>query len=149
MHERTYRDKLDRGCRGAHNALDQRRLRLPASTAGQTLAAGRVVRRWQDVQAPKVVRNAAANAMDGFNIDLTVRIAYWATVLLVVVVIGGYVVTRIRNTYADRSQSSVDWLMKIRELHAQGAVSEDEYRTIKTNLAARLRGELSDADERG
>jgi uncharacterized membrane protein len=87
--------------------------------------------------------------METVDPDLLMRIVYWPTVLVVVVVIGGYIVTRIRNTYAEGSQSSVDWLVKMRELHAEGAVSEDEYRTIKTNLAARLRGELNDADKRG
>ncbi|MEX0586046.1 MAG: hypothetical protein WD176_05355 [Pirellulales bacterium] len=87
--------------------------------------------------------------MEGFDLELLAKLILPPALLAVVVVIGGYVVTRIRNTYAVRSQSSVDWLMNLRELRAQGAVSEDEYRTIKTNLAARIRNELKDADEKG
>jgi hypothetical protein len=121
----------------------------PEGLDRQFVAAPRDVPSWKAMPKRKAGRNAAAEAMEPFNLDLLVKLVYWPVVLVVVVVIGGYVVTRIRNTYAEGSQSSVDWLVNLRELHAQGTVSDDEYRTIKTNLTAKLRGELKDADKRG
>jgi hypothetical protein len=45
----------------------------------------------------------------------------------------------------DRPTTS-DLLTKFRELHGRGSLSDDEYRTIKTKLAAHLDAQLTDAD---
>jgi hypothetical protein len=42
-----------------------------------------------------------------------------------------------------------DLLAKCREMHSQGVLTEAEFRTIKTKLAARLQDELKDNGETG
>ena len=37
----------------------------------------------------------------------------------------------------------------VRELHSQGELSDEEFRTIKTNLATQLQDELNDNGEKG
>ena len=53
-----------------------------------------------------------------------------------------------RGGSADDRPSSSDLLTKFRELHVRGTLSEDEYRTIKTKLAAQLESELNDDDKK-
>ncbi|MEM6329285.1 MAG: SHOCT domain-containing protein [Planctomycetota bacterium] len=53
-------------------------------------------------------------------------------------------VTRLRGGAAEDTREAHNSLAKFRELHARGGLSDDEYRTIKTQLAAKLDQELGD-----
>jgi uncharacterized membrane protein len=64
--------------------------------------------------------------------------------IFVMTAIGIAVVRRFRDRSAnDRPQSS-EMMSKFRELHAEGGLSDEEFRTIKTKLASELKAELND-----
>ena len=64
--------------------------------------------------------------------------------IFVMTAIGIAVARRYRDRSAnDRSQSS-EMMSKFRELHAEGGLSDEEFRTIKTKLASELKSELND-----
>lgn len=51
---------------------------------------------------------------------------------------------RFRDRTADDSADSTDMLSKFRELHDQGGLSDEEFRTIKTKLAGDVKPEIND-----
>lgn len=51
---------------------------------------------------------------------------------------------RFRDRTADDSSASTDMLSKFRELHDQGGLSDEEFRTIKTKLAGDVKPEIND-----
>lgn len=54
------------------------------------------------------------------------------------------VVRRYRDRKADDMSDTSDMMSKFRELHAEGGLSDEEFRTIKTKLASELSAELKD-----
>ena len=52
-----------------------------------------------------------------------------------------------RGSAADDQPAKSELLTKFRELHARGGLSDDEYRTIKTKLAAQLDTELNNTKD--
>ena len=66
--------------------------------------------------------------------------------IFLITAIGLVIVRRFRGREAGDRQDSSELISKFRDLHAQGGLSDEEYRTIKTKLAAELRSELSDTD---
>ncbi len=56
-----------------------------------------------------------------------------------------WLVTRLRDGEVDDTREANDSLAKFRELHARGGLSDEEYRTIKTQLASRLEQELGNS----
>ncbi|MCE9553006.1 MAG: hypothetical protein K8T91_06465 [Planctomycetes bacterium] len=63
--------------------------------------------------------------------------------------IGALVLSKFRGAAEkDRFEAS-DTLTKFRELHSQGQLSDEEFRTIKAKLTAELRRELRDSEEPG
>lgn len=68
-----------------------------------------------------------------------------ATVTLVTILV--YVIGRIRAGMTEEEGGASELLTNFREMHAQGELSDEEFRTIKTRLTARLQQELKDAEE--
>jgi hypothetical protein len=60
---------------------------------------------------------------------------------------GIYVIGRVRAGINAKEPPANEWLTKFKELHAQGELSDEEYRTIKAMLAERLQRELNITDE--
>ena len=60
---------------------------------------------------------------------------------------GIYVIGRVRAGINAKEYPANEWLTKFKELHAQGELSDEEYRTIKAMLAERLQQELNSTDE--
>ena len=60
-----------------------------------------------------------------------------------------YFVRRLRGSTEEDQVSTSDMLTKFREMHAEGVLSDEEYRTIKTNLSARLQNEIKDNETAG
>lgn len=56
---------------------------------------------------------------------------------------------RLRGSTEEDQVSTSDMLTKFREMHAQGVLSDEEYRTIKTNLSTRLQSEIKDNETAG
>ncbi len=63
------------------------------------------------------------------------------------VAVGVYVIGKFRAGIRDREPQSSEWLTNFQEMHDQGELNEEEFRTIKAMLAARLQQELNDTDE--
>ncbi|HEV3137541.1 MAG TPA: SHOCT domain-containing protein [Pirellulales bacterium] len=61
--------------------------------------------------------------------------------------VGVYVIARVRAGIGGKDPPANEWLTKFRELHAQGELSDEEYRTIKAMLAERLQRELNGTDK--
>ncbi len=72
----------------------------------------------------------------------TAQLVIWSGVLVGVVIVGFYVISKFRPTRDNESYSTSDWITHFRELHASGVLAEEEFRTIKTKLARQLQEEL-------
>lgn len=64
--------------------------------------------------------------------------------VFVLTAIGIAIVRRFRDTGSDDTAESSDMMTRFRDLHEQGGLSDDEFRTIKGKLAAKLRADLGD-----
>jgi uncharacterized membrane protein len=73
----------------------------------------------------------------------------WAAVFAVIVPVVIYVLGKIRPEPVQQEPSASELMSKFRELHSKGHLSDTEFRTIKTTLAARLQDELKDNGETG
>ena len=62
---------------------------------------------------------------------------------------GIYVIGRVRAGINAKEPPANEWLTKFKELHSQGELSDEEYRTIKAMLSARLQEEIKDSGEEG
>ena len=65
------------------------------------------------------------------------RIVEWTTLLVLLIVAMFYIVAKVRDGLKDDDNDANELLTKFREMHAQGDLSDDEFRTIKTRLAQR------------
>lgn len=73
----------------------------------------------------------------------------WVGVLAVFLTIAYYVISTIRPKPVQKERRASQWLSKFRELHSEGELSDEEFRTIKTTLATQLQEELKDNGEKG
>ncbi|MBI3836530.1 MAG: SHOCT domain-containing protein [Planctomycetia bacterium] len=64
------------------------------------------------------------------------------------VAVGIYVIGRVRADIHRKEPPASEWLTNFKELHAQGELSDEEYRTIKAMLAERFEQEINSTDER-
>jgi len=69
--------------------------------------------------------------------------------LAVFIVTAIYVLGLIRDKAAQQEPTASELLSKFRESHSRGGLSDEEFRTIKTTLAARIQAELKDNGETG
>jgi uncharacterized membrane protein len=60
---------------------------------------------------------------------------------------GVYVIGKVRAGMKGTEPKASEYLTNFEELHAQGELSDEEYRTIKAVLAERLQQELKVTDE--
>jgi uncharacterized membrane protein len=75
------------------------------------------------------------------------RAALWFAAIFALLALAFLVLRKWRGDSAEDRPPASELLTKFRELHVQGSLSEDEYRTIKTKLAARLHTKLNDNDK--
>jgi hypothetical protein len=68
-------------------------------------------------------------------------------VMASLVAIGVYAIGKIRGQAVQKEPPASELLTKFRELHSQGALSDEEFRTIKTTLKERLQRELGDRSD--
>ncbi len=67
--------------------------------------------------------------------------------MFVLTAIGISVARRYRDREAQDISATSDIMSKFRELHAEGGLSDEEFRTIKTKLAHELKTELTTSPE--
>ncbi len=77
------------------------------------------------------------------------QVVLWLAGGAVLISVGIYVVVKVRQGFSESGAASHHLMTNFRELHSQGELSDDEYRTIKAMLAARLQQELKDKGEEG
>ena len=73
--------------------------------------------------------------------------ALWFAVIFALSALALVALRRWRDGAYDTQQDANQLLTKFRELHGQGGLSDDEYRTIKTKLARQLDAKLNDNDQ--
>lgn len=71
-----------------------------------------------------------------------VPLALALAALAIAVVLGGYLIGRIRAAYSQQGPTTQDLLTDFRELHSQGELSDEEFRTIKSMLSEQLAQEV-------
>jgi hypothetical protein len=77
------------------------------------------------------------------------RLVLWLAVVAILVAIAWYVIGKIRPKPVQKERPASQWLSKCRESHSRGELSDEEFRTIKTQLAEPLQDELSGNGEKG
>ncbi|MBX7165510.1 MAG: hypothetical protein K1X74_04090 [Pirellulales bacterium] len=77
-------------------------------------------------------------AMAEFLSTPAAQLVLWITILSMLLAAGWYVVGRIRQAGYSSGPNTAETLADFRELHAKGELSDEEYRTIKSMLAARM-----------
>lgn len=74
--------------------------------------------------------------------------ALWFAAIFALLALAILVVRRFRGDAVDDQPGANELLVKFRELHARGGLSDDEYRTIKTKLATQVEAELSSSEKK-
>ncbi len=109
---------------------------------------------WQDVANISFPLGVAAGgSMDRFwngtGWDDAKWIVLWVAVLAALVAVAAYVIGKIHPKSVQKEPTASQWLSKYRDLHSQGKITDEEFRTIKTTLAEQLQDELNDNGETG
>jgi hypothetical protein len=91
---------------------------------------------------------AADDGMDRFWQAEPEWLVVWLAVLAILLAVAWYVVDKIRPKPAKKEPLASQWLSKYRELHSQGVLSDEEFRTIKTTLNKQLQDELKRNEEK-
>ncbi len=72
------------------------------------------------------------------------QVILWTLVGVALCAMGAYVVKRFRDRKGDDQPNTSELLTNFREMHSQGGLSDEEFRTIKAKLASDLKAALSD-----
>ena len=75
------------------------------------------------------------------------QLVFWLAIGAVLMAVAVYVLGKIRGQPAQQEPTASEMISKFRELHSRGVLSDAEFRTIKTRLAARLGDEVKDNGE--
>ena len=105
--------------------------------------------RWQNVFGLVSEGAAAGGGMERFWESWPELTVLWLAVLAILVAVAWYVIEKIRPKTVQKERKASQWLSKFRDLHTQGELSDEEFRTIKTTLAAQLQDELKGNGEKG
>jgi uncharacterized membrane protein len=77
------------------------------------------------------------------------QIIIWLAVLAVLVAVAVYVVRKFRDLAAGQQNQGSELMSNFRELHSQGDLTDEEFRTIKNKLAGRMQDELKRSEDKG
>ncbi len=77
------------------------------------------------------------------------RLVILAAVTAALAAVGIYVVAKVRRSFVESGPTANDLITNFRELHSEGELSDEEYRTIKATLAARLQQQLKGRNQAG
>ena len=78
-----------------------------------------------------------------------VRFVILMTVIGMLSAVGWYIVSKFRGGSDQGRLSSSEMLTNLREMRQQGDVTEEEFRTIKSQLSARLKDEFNNNKQQG
>ncbi len=74
------------------------------------------------------------------------RAVIYVAILLVLMIVGYYLVRRFRGQTDDDGLTASELMTNFREMHDGGAISEKEFRTIKTKLNEQLQNEVDEPE---
>jgi hypothetical protein len=74
---------------------------------------------------------------------LTSELWIWVVVLAAVMGVGVYVLEKLRHLSVSSRSMPQEWLTQFREMHSQGVLSDQEFRTIKTALTPKVQQEIN------
>ena len=77
------------------------------------------------------------------------QVVLWTLGGVALCAIGVYVVKRFRDRKGDDQPQASELLTNFREIHSQGGLSDEEFRTIKARLAAQLEREINENGNKG
>ena len=102
--------------------------------------------------APKIRRGSRQDgSAENMNqlFEVLTQVALLLAAIFVMTAIGFAVVRSYRGGKAEDRLGSSDLMSKFRDLHEEGGLSDEEFRTIKTKLARELKAELNDNSSSG
>jgi len=67
----------------------------------------------------------------------------------VAIAVAIYAIGKVRERVLKKGEAASEMLTNFQQLHSQGELDDEEYRTIKAMLADRLQKELKDSNESG
>lgn len=73
--------------------------------------------------------------------------ALWFAAIFALTALAVATARRFRGGAADDRSEASEMLTKFREIHSRGGLSDEEYRTIKTKLAADIDAQLNDSEQ--
>jgi hypothetical protein len=107
------------------------------------------VRHGNSSELPYLWHSGRRDSMDRFWEAEPGWLVLELALLAVMVTVARYVIGKICPKTVQKEQHASAWLSKCRESHSRGELSDEEFRTIKTNLGAQLQDELNDNEEIG
>ena len=87
--------------------------------------------------------------MDRLQEYLTANVVLSLAGLAILVAVAAYVIGLVRPKSSQHEPKASELMSKFRESHSKGNLSDEEFRTIKSTLAAQLKDELKDNGETG
>lgn len=76
-------------------------------------------------------------------------VVIWVAALACAGSVAAYLITKVRPKTVQQELTTNELLTKFRDLHYEGELTDEEFRTIKTALASELERELKDNAETG
>jgi uncharacterized membrane protein len=78
-----------------------------------------------------------------------VEVLVSCAILALMIVVAVYALGKFRGGAEEEQLGASELLSKFREMHAQGGLSDEEFRTIKTLLAGKFQRETKNSGEKG
>ena len=88
----------------------------------------------------------------GKVVDAAQQLAPWAVLLIVTIfllALGLYLLGKYWGRGGEDRSNRAEDLTNFREMHERGELSDEEFRTIKTQLAGQLQAKVNDSGETG
>jgi uncharacterized membrane protein len=102
-----------------------------------------------EITGQGIGRARAAVQMVEFLQTDEAQVILWTLGGVALCAIGVYVVKRFRDRKGDDQPQASELLTNFREIHSRGGLSDEEFRTIKAQLAAQLEREINENDDKG
>jgi len=102
----------------------------------------------RESKAVAVEARGGRRAMREFLATPGAQLVLWIACGCLLMAAGWYLIGRFRGEARGSGRFGETMLGEFREMHAKGELSDEEYRTIKSMLAARMQSETKDAAEK-
>ncbi len=79
----------------------------------------------------------------------TGKVVIMLSLLAILVIVGVYVVLKLRGRIGNDQPNAQDMMTNFREMHDQGEISDVEFRKLKTVLGDKMHEELNDTADKG